>query len=120
MRPGRLANRGDGSQAPDAAQALKLTAKDLFKLGLIDAIVPEPVGGAHRNVHDTVHNVESYIAQSLAELRRMTTEALLEGRYRKWRSVGAGCALRAERKTAPIVAVRAAASGRRDSSPATV
>ena len=54
----------DGSQAPDAAQALKLTSKDLLKLGLIDAIIPEPVGGAHRNVHDTVYNVESYIAQS--------------------------------------------------------
>jgi acetyl-CoA carboxylase carboxyl transferase subunit alpha len=110
----------DGSQAPDAAQALKLTAKDLLKLGLIDAIIPEPVGGAHRNVHDTVHNVESYIAQSLAELRRMTTEALLESRYRKWRSVGAGCALGSERKTTRIVATSAAASARRDSSPATV
>jgi len=110
----------DGSQAPDAARALKLTSKDLLKLELIDAIVPEPVGGAHRNAHDTVHNVESYIARALTELRRMTTEELLESRYRKWRSVGASCALRAERKAARIVATGGAASGRRSSSPATV
>jgi len=110
----------DGSQAPDAAQALKLTGKDLLKLGLMDAIIPEPVGGAHRNVHDTVHSVESYIAQVLTELRRLTTKELLESRYRKWRSVGAGCASRAERKAARIATVGSAAPGRRSSSPATV
>jgi len=110
----------DGSQAPDAARALKLTSKDLLKLDLIDAIVPEPVGGAHRNVHDTVHNVESYIARALPELRRMTTEELLESRYRKWRSIGAGCTVRVERKAARIVATGGVASGRRSSSPATV
>jgi acetyl-CoA carboxylase carboxyl transferase subunit alpha len=110
----------DGSQAPDAARALKLTSKDLLKLDLIDAIVPEPVGGAHRNVHDTVHNVESYVARALTELRRMTTAELLEARYRKWRSVGAGCALRAERKASRIMATGGGTSGRRSSSPATV
>ncbi len=109
----------DGSQAPDAARALKLTGKDLLKLDLIDAIVPEPVGGAHRNVHDTVHNVESYIARALTELRRMTTAELLESRYRKWRSIGAGCAVRAERRVSRIVAT-GGTSGRRSSSPATV
>ncbi len=109
----------DGSQAPDAAQALKLTSKDLRKLGLIDAVVPEPVGGAHRNVHDTVHNVESYITQSLAELRRMTTEQLMESRYRKWRSVGADCTLTAARKATRIATV-GATSNRHSSSPATV
>ncbi len=48
----------DGAQAPEAAQALKLTSKDLLKLGLVDAVIPEPLGGAHRNIHDTVYNVE--------------------------------------------------------------
>jgi len=110
----------DGSQAPDAARALKLTSKDLRKLDLIDAIVPEPVGGAHRNVHDTVHNVESYIARALAELQRMTTAELCESRYRKWRSIGAGCASHAERKAARIVTAGGVTSGRRSSSPATV
>jgi len=110
----------DGSQAPDAARALKLTGKDLLKLGLIDAIIREPVGGAHRNVHDTVYNVESYIAQALTELRRMTTQELLDSRYRKWRSVGAGCAIEAGRKAARIATTSPRASERRSSSPATV
>jgi len=110
----------DGSQAPDAARALKLTSRDLLKLDLIDAIIPEPVGGAHRNVHDTVHNVESYIARALTELRRMTTAELLDSRYRKWRSIGAGCATRAQRKASRILATGGATSGRRNSSPATV
>lgn len=109
----------DGSQAPDAARALKLTGKDLLKLDLIDAIVPEPVGGAHRNVHDTVHNVESYISRALTELRRMTTEEMIESRYRKWRSIGTGGAVRVERKATRIVATGGVA-GRRSSSPATV
>jgi len=78
----------DGAQAPDAAAALKLTSKDLHKLGLVDAIIPEPVGGAHRNVHDTVYNVETYISKTLAGLKRTGTANLLENRYRKWRSVG--------------------------------
>lgn len=110
----------DGSQAPDAAEALKLTSKDLLKLRLIDAIIPEPVGGAHRNVHDTVYNVESYIAQSLTNLRRMTTEELLESRYRKWRSVGADCLVQAEKKATRIATLPGRVSPRRSSSPATV
>ncbi len=78
----------DGSQAADAAQALKLTSKDLYKLGLIDAVIAEPLGGAHRNVHDTVYNVERYIAKTLADLKRTKIENLLENRYKKWRYVG--------------------------------
>ena len=78
----------DGSQAADAAQALKLTSKDLYKLGLIDAIIPEPLGGAHRNVHDTVYNVERYIARTLTDLKRTKIENLLDNRYKKWRFIG--------------------------------
>jgi acetyl-CoA carboxylase carboxyl transferase subunit alpha len=78
----------DGSQAPDAAAALKLTSKDLCKLGLVDAVIPEPLGGAHRNVHDTVYNVQKYILKTLADLKRTKTENLLENRYRKLRSIG--------------------------------
>ena len=88
----------DGAQAPSAAQALKLTSKDLQKLGLIDAVIPEPVGGAHRNVHDAVFNVGSYINRTLAELRRMRIENLLESRYKRWRSVGTSCASKTRRK----------------------
>ncbi len=78
----------DGSQAPHAAEALKLTSKDLFKLKLIDAVISEPLGGAHRNVHDTVFNVERYITKTLQQLKRVKTEKLLEDRYKKLRSIG--------------------------------
>lgn len=91
----------DGSQAADAAQALKLTSKDLYKLGLVDAVIPEPLGGAHRNVHDTVYNVERYIAKALADLKRTKIENLLENRYNKWRSMGANCGNN-RRKVRPI------------------
>jgi acetyl-CoA carboxylase carboxyl transferase subunit alpha len=82
----------DGSQAPLAAEALKLTARDLIKLGVIDAVIPEPLGGAHRNMHDTLYNVEQYILKTLAQLRRQKIDTLLENRYKKLRSVGAACA----------------------------
>ena len=111
----------DGSYAPDAAQALKLTSKDLHKLGLVDAIIAEPVGGAHRNVHDTVFNVESYISKTLSQLQRMSADELLEGRYRKWRSVGTDCAVRANGKPSArtrIVSTGGRTGTRRDSAPA--
>jgi acetyl-CoA carboxylase carboxyl transferase subunit alpha len=113
----------DGSQAPEAAQALKLTSRDLHKLGLVDAIIPEPVGGAHRSVHDTVYNVESYIARTLAQLRRMGTDELLESRYRKWRSVGTEYAVRAGRKSGSetrIVSTSRPKASRREPTPARV
>ena len=78
----------DGSQAPDAAEALKLTSRDLLKLGLIDAVIPEPLGGAHRNIHDTVYSVEQYVIKTLGELKRTKIDNLLENRYKKLRSIG--------------------------------
>ncbi len=111
----------DGSQAPDAAQALKLTSKDLHKLGLVDEIIAEPVGGAHRNVHDTVYNVESYIAQVLSQLQRMSIRDLVESRYRKWRSVGTDHGVRAGGKSGMrIVSTGRTAGTQRGSSPARV
>lgn len=78
----------DGSQAEQAAEALKLTSKDLYKLNLIDAVISEPLGGAHRNVHDTVYSVERYIVKTLAELKRTKIENLIDNRYKKLRSIG--------------------------------
>ena len=78
----------DGSQAPAAAESLKLTSKDLYKLGVVDTIIPEPLGGAHRNVHDTVYNVRRYIIKTLRDLKRTKTPNLLDSRYKKWRSIG--------------------------------
>jgi acetyl-CoA carboxylase carboxyl transferase subunit alpha len=78
----------DGSQAPEAAEALKLTSKDLLKLKLVDEAIAEPLGGAHRNIHDTVYNVEQYITRTLAVLKRTKIETLLENRYAKLRTIG--------------------------------
>jgi len=89
----------DGSHAPDAAEALKLTSKDLYKLELVDTVIPEPLGGAHRNVHETVYNVEKYIVKTLADLKRTKIENLLENRYRKLRSIGMSPAEKLRRKT---------------------
>jgi acetyl-CoA carboxylase carboxyl transferase subunit alpha len=78
----------DGSEAPQAAEALKLTSRDLLKLKLIDEVIPEPLGGAHRNVHDTVYNVEQYITRTLGALKQTNIDTLLEGRYKKFRTIG--------------------------------
>ncbi len=78
----------DGSRAPEAAEALKLTSKDLQKLELVDAVIPEPLGGAHRNVHDCVYNVERHILRALRELKRTKIEDLLDIRYKRLRAIG--------------------------------
>ena len=78
----------DGSKANEAAEALKLTSKDLKRMQLVDSVIPEPLGGAHRNLHDAVHNVETYITKTLRELKRMKTENLLDARYKKLRDIG--------------------------------
>lgn len=78
----------DGSKAQEAAEALKLTSKELHRLGIADAIIAEPLGGAHRNIHDTVYNVEQYIVRTLRELKRIPLENLLDSRYKKLRKIG--------------------------------
>jgi len=89
----------DGSQASRAADALKLTGKELMKLGVIDAVIPEPLGGAHRNLHDTVYNVEQFINRSLNQLKRRKIDDLIEARYKKLRSIGQPCQTASSVKT---------------------
>ena len=89
----------DGSQAPQAAESLKLTSKDLLKLGLVDAVIPEPLGGAHRSVHDTVYNVEKFIVKTLRDLKRIKIDNLLAARYEKLRSIGTPAPEKLRRKT---------------------
>jgi acetyl-CoA carboxylase carboxyl transferase subunit alpha len=89
----------DGAQAPQAAEALRLTSRDLFKLGLIDAVISEPLGGAHRNLRETVYNVEQYIVKTLRDLKRTKLENLLENRYNKLRSIGISPTEKLRRKT---------------------
>ncbi len=78
----------DGTQADKAAHALKLTARDLKELGVADTVIPESLGGAHRNMHDTIHSVEQYVTRTLRELKRLSIDQLLEKRYKKIRAIG--------------------------------
>jgi acetyl-CoA carboxylase carboxyl transferase subunit alpha len=89
----------DGSQAPKAAEALRLTSKDLHKLGVVDSVIPEPLGGAHRNLHDTVYNVERYIVKTLRDLKRTKLENLLDNRYKRLRTIGISPSEQLRRKT---------------------
>jgi acetyl-CoA carboxylase carboxyl transferase subunit alpha len=74
--------------AAEAADALKLTSKDLKQLGVIDGVVPEPLGGAHRDPHTAAHNLEQFLAKTLRELKRQKIDNLLERRYEKFRQMG--------------------------------
>src|SRR5688500_13277373 len=74
--------------AAQLAESLKLTSKDLIKLGVIDSIVPEPLGGAHRDPHTAAHNLEQFVAKTLRDLKRCKIENLLERRYEKFRNLG--------------------------------
>ena len=77
-----------GDKAPEAADAMKITARHLKALGVIDDIIPEPLGGAHRNPNEAGGNLEHYIIRALRELKRATPERLLEHRYKRLRRMG--------------------------------
>ena len=68
----------------EAAEALKLTAKDLKQQGIIDRIVPEPLGGAHHNWDDAAKVLKRYVQDALAELRRLDPDALVAQRMDKF------------------------------------
>ena len=78
----------DGTKAPEAAEALKITAPDLLKLGAIDEIVAEPAGGAHKNQKAACANVKKAVLAALKELVKLSPEELVEQRYAKIRSYG--------------------------------
>jgi acetyl-CoA carboxylase carboxyl transferase subunit alpha len=73
---------------PLAAQALKLTSKDLARLRVIDDIIPEPLGGAHRDHREMANTLKTYLLRYLRELRNLAVEELLEQRYQKFRRMG--------------------------------
>ncbi|MCX5706967.1 MAG: acetyl-CoA carboxylase carboxyltransferase subunit alpha [Candidatus Omnitrophica bacterium] len=78
----------NGAKAPEAAEVLKLTGEDLLKLGVIDGVIPEPLGGAHCNPQRTAENLRSTITKNLKELKTLAKEELLKLRYKKFRSMG--------------------------------
>jgi acetyl-CoA carboxylase carboxyl transferase subunit alpha len=73
---------------PTAAEALKMTAKHLRRLGIIDDVIPEPLGGAHRDSRETGKTLKTYLLRYLRELRSVSIDQLLEARYRKFRAIG--------------------------------
>src|SRR5262252_4862590 len=78
----------DANKKVEASAALKLTAPDLLKAGIIDAIIPEPIGGAHTDPAAAAASVERALSRSLAEVIAMPSEARLEARYSKFRNMG--------------------------------
>ncbi|MFA5275985.1 MAG: acetyl-CoA carboxylase carboxyltransferase subunit alpha [Candidatus Omnitrophota bacterium] len=78
----------NGAKASDAAEVLKLTSDVLLKMGIIDEIIPEPLGGAHRDPAKTAQNVKEAVLKNLKELQTLNKEELLKQRYEKFRGMG--------------------------------
>ena len=78
----------DRAAAPKAAEALKITARDLLELGLVDEIIPEPVGGAHTNPDAAAENLKTHLLKHLNELSTLPVADRLKKRYEKFRAHG--------------------------------
>ena len=84
----------DASKAAEAASNLRLTSEDLLRFTIVDEIVAEPLGGAHRDRDATIESVLAAVDRHLGELSHLTGDALQEARYRKYRRVGSMAAVR--------------------------
>jgi acetyl-CoA carboxylase carboxyl transferase subunit alpha len=71
-----------------AADVLRLTSRDLARLGVIDEVIPEPLGGAHRNPREMATTLKNHLLRNLRELRPLSLDDLLEQRYAKFRRMG--------------------------------
>ncbi|NLM17979.1 MAG: acetyl-CoA carboxylase carboxyltransferase subunit alpha [Candidatus Riflebacteria bacterium] len=78
----------DAKKQREAAEALKIEAKDLLKLGIIDDILPEPIGGAHRNHEETAQEIKKKIDSCLPILKKISADDLIKSRYEKFRRIG--------------------------------
>jgi acetyl-CoA carboxylase carboxyl transferase subunit alpha len=76
------------AKAPEAAEVLKLNAHQLLKLGIIDEVVPEPLGGAQRDPQRMCQNLKEVVVRNLKQLQSLNKEDLLKARYKKYRSIG--------------------------------
>lgn len=85
---GILWKEANETTKPLAAGALKLTSTNLFELRVIDQIIPEPLGGAHRDRREMANTLKTYLLRHLRDLRQMPLEELLEQRYQKFRRMG--------------------------------
>jgi acetyl-CoA carboxylase carboxyl transferase subunit alpha len=78
----------DSTRAEEAAAALRLTAEDLVRLGLVDGIIPEPPGGAHEDYDEAARLLKIQLLRSLAELSRLSPDETVQKRYQKFRKMG--------------------------------
>jgi acetyl-CoA carboxylase carboxyl transferase subunit alpha len=74
--------------APDAAEAMKVSAQELIKIGIVDEIIPEPSGGAHRDYEEMATSLKKSITDALSRLDQQTTEEMLESRYQRLLKIG--------------------------------
>ena len=76
------------AKASEAAGLLKLTAQDLFQMKVVDEVVEEPIGGAHRDPRRTAELLKEAVVRNLSELRSIAPEDLVRQRYDKFRKMG--------------------------------
>ena len=76
------------AKAPEAAEALKITGEDLLKFGVVDEVIPEPLGGVHKDPETAAANLKKTILKYLEELSLLPKEELLKNRYQKFRKIG--------------------------------
>ncbi len=74
--------------APKAAAALKMTSRDLLAFGIVDDVIPEPVGGAHRDHREAAASLKSYLIQTVRHLKDVPLDELVDRRYQKYRRIG--------------------------------
>jgi len=72
----------------EAAAALKLTAPELLDMGVIDEVIPEPLGGAHKDMEQTVSALKESLIHHLNELSEKTVDELMSSRYKRYRGIG--------------------------------
>jgi acetyl-CoA carboxylase carboxyl transferase subunit alpha len=88
--------------SPKAAAALKFTGRDLMRFGVIDEIIPEPIGGAHRDHREAASILKSFLVRSLREIARLPRGDLLQRRYEKFRRIGVFVEGQAEADGQPV------------------
>jgi acetyl-CoA carboxylase carboxyl transferase subunit alpha len=75
-------------KAPDAAEAMNMTSQRLKELGLIDVIIPEPLGGAHRDVKAMASNLSATLQENLDQLEQLSVDELVDARYQRFMQFG--------------------------------
>ncbi|MDF2857041.1 MAG: acetyl-CoA carboxylase subunit alpha, partial [Neobacillus sp.] len=78
----------DAAFAKQAAESMKITAPDLKELGIIDEIIPEIKGGAHKDVKKQAEEIDAILKKALKELLMLSEEELMEDRYNRFRTIG--------------------------------